>query len=210
MNTRSEDKSGLFHLKNTNYNPNLFMLFSFISFVFLVAIIGVIYISLNTLSYIALVPIFLFLMIYFVGISYSEYNARYDFIKTTTSGVEYCHSPKFLHIGWLPKKGVLKYTDIQSINLIQIQSGLDLLEQRMKQTQLQPESFLNKQLLLDIHTKDGKSIKIGERLSSAGLVQLAVFIESGAKLGDLFANFAEKFPNAANVAKNLYSKFFKK
>ena len=199
-----------FNLKNINYKSDAFLLFSLVSFVLLVLLGVAGYYSLTNSNMFLVIPVAFITFIYFAGLAYSEYQARYDFLKTTTSGVEYHHSPKFMHFGWLPTSGLIKYSDIQSINIIQIKTGLDLLEERMKQAQFQVDGFIKKQLLLEIHLKDGKTLRIGERLPSAGLIQAAIFIESGAKLGDLFSSFAEKFPNVANVAKNVFNKFFKK
>lgn len=212
--SNNEEKSGLFNLKNSNYNPQLFYLFSVITFIFLVVIVTTIYFSMKNFVVIAILPLFFFLLVFIVGVAYSEYQARFDFIKTTTSGVEFHHSPKMLHMGWLPTKGIIKFSEIQAVNVLQIKSGFNLLEERMKQAQMQAEGYIDsivkKQLILEINTKDGRTFRIGERLPSTGLIQVAIFIESGAKLGDLYSKFAEKFPNATNMAKNLYSKFFKK
>lgn len=204
-----EENTSPFYLKNNNFNPNLYSTMFLIAFVSFVLTIVLGYYSLSNTKLLLLIPAPLFLFFYFLGVSYTEYQAKQDYIKTTTSGVEYYHSPKFTH-GWLPKKGFVKYSEIKSIRIIQIKTGLDLLEERMKQAQFQADGFIKKQLLLEITLKNNKVLRIGERLSSKGLIQAAVLIESGAKLGDLFSSFAEKFPNVINVAKNLFSKFMKK
>ena len=210
----TDEKPGLFNLKNTNYNPQLFYVYSLTTFLIFLGNVLIIYYSLKNFVAIALLPIFLVILIYLVGVSYSEYKAKFDFIKTTTSGVEFHHSPKVMHMGWLPKKGVIRFNEIQTVNVIQIKSGFNLLEERMNQAKLQADGYVNsvmkRQLLLEITKKDGKIVRIGERLPSSGLIQVAILIESGAKLGNLFSSFAEKFPNATNMAKNFYSKIFKK
>ena len=205
----TEEKPNPFYLKNTKYNPNVYSTMFLIAFVSFVVLIVLSYYTMKYSQLFLLIPIPLITFIYFSGVSYSEYQAKFDYIKTTTSGVEYHHSPKISH-GWLPKSGLIRYSDIKSIRIIQIKTGLDLLEERMKQAQFQADGFIKKPLLLEITLKNEKVIRIGERLSSSGLIQAAVFIESGAKLGDLFKSFSEKFPNVANAAKNLFSKFIKK
>lgn len=204
-----DEKINPFYLKNTNFNPNTYSTTLLIAFVSLVATIVMVYYSYVHTNLLFFIPFPLIIFVYFSGVSYNEYQAKYDFIKASASGVEFHHSPKITH-GWLPKKGFIKYTEIKSIRIIQIKTGLDLLEERMKQAQFQADGFMKKQLLLEITLKTDKVYRIGERLSSSGLVQAAVFIESGAKLGDLFSSFSEKFPNVANAAKNLFSKFVKK
>jgi hypothetical protein len=204
-----EEKFNPFHLKNSNYDTNNFYLFISITFLLLISFGISIYYSMTNNFYIIYTLITGLVIIYLGGVSYTEYQSRYDFIKTTSNGVEFHHSPKFMHLGWLPQKGLVKYGEIDSIRIIQIKTGLDLLEERMKQAQFQPEGFIKKQLSLEITKKDGKILRIGERLPSSGLIQAAIFIESGAKLGNLFSSFANKFPNVANVAKNIFSKVFK-
>ncbi len=202
-----EEKTNPFYLKNNNFNANMYSTMLLIVFVLLVTVIVFSYYSFRISSLILLIPVPLFLFVYFLGVSYSEYQAKYDFIKTTTSGVEYHHSPKITH-GWLPHKGFIKYTDIKSIRVVQIKTGLDLLEERMKQAQFQIDSFVKKQLLLEVTLNNDKVIRIGERLPSTGIIQAAVVIESGAKLGNLFTSFSEKFPNLANAAKSVINLFF--
>ncbi len=204
-----DEKNNPFYLKNNNFNPNLYSTMLLIAFVSFISTIVLVYYSIQNTNLLLLIPAPLLLFVYFSGVSYTEYQAKQDFIKTTTSGIEYHHSPKITH-GWLPKKGFVKYSDIKSIRIIQIKTGLDLLEERMKQAQFQADGFIKKQLLLEITLKNDKVLRIGERLSSKGLIQAAVFIESGAKLGTLFSSFAEKFPNVTSVAKNIFSKFMKK
>ena len=206
----TEEKSGPFSLRNTAYNQNMFLSFFLVSIVIMVLMIITVAYSSTNPNTLMLLPVEFIVLIYFSGMTYSEYQARYDFLKITTAGIEYQHSPKFMHFGWLPQKGFIKYSEIQSIRIIQIKTGLDLLEERMKQAQFQVDGFIKKQLLLEIELKTGRIMRIGERLPSAGLIQAAVLIESGAKLGDLFASFAEKFPNVANMAKNVFNKLFKK
>lgn len=198
-----------FYLKNNNYNAGMFSTMLLIAFVCSVLFVVLTYYSFKIANLTLLIPAPFILMIYFGGVSYTEYQARNDFIKTTATGVEYHHSPKITH-GFLPDQGIIRYGDIKSIRVVQIKTGLDLLEERMKQAQFQVDGFIKKQLLLEITLKSDKVIRIGERLSPAGIVQAAVFIESGARLGDLFASFSAKFPNITNAAKSLFSRFVKK
>ena len=209
MSSQEEKTTNPFYLKNNDYNAGMFSTMLLIAFVCLVLFIVITYYSFKISTLTLLVPVPLILLIYFGGVSYCEHQAKYDFIKTTAAGVEYHHSPKITH-GWLPIQGIIRYGDIKSIRVVQIKTGLDLLEERMKQAQFQVDGFIKKQLLLEITLKSDKIVRIGERLSPAGIIQAAVFIESGARLGNLFASFSEKFPNIANAAKSLFSKFIKK
>ena len=205
----TEEKNSPFYLKNSNFNPNIYSSLLVIAFVALITTIVFAYYSLHNSRLLLILPLPLLLFVLFSIVSFTEYKAKYDFIRTTTFGVEYHHSPKLTH-GFLPSSEFIKYTEIKTIRIIQIKTGLDLLEERMKQAQFQADGFIKKQLLLEITLKNEKVIRIGERLPSSGLIQAAVFIESGAKLGDLYSSFAEKFPNLANAAKNFFSKFVKR
>ena len=213
-----EKNSSPFYLKNTNYDQTKYLLFLGITFINLLLVVVDISFLINQsdektiISLVLMLLIQLITLIFLTGVTWCEYKAKFDFIKTSRNNIEYHHSPKFLH-GWLPKKGIIKFIDIQSVRVVEIKSGLDLVEEKMKQAQFQFESFIEKNLSLELSLKNGQTIRIGERLSSSGIVQIAMLVESGAQIGNLIQNIAEKYPNVYNAAKSAMqsiSKLFNK
>jgi hypothetical protein len=206
--------SSLFHLINENYSPSLFY---FYLIAFILNFLSLITISLYSISnpdntgtlIFSSLPL-LVTAVFFGILSYNEYRGRFDFIKITPSSVKFQHSPKFFYTGWLSKKKEIKFSNIESIRVIQIKTGLDILDEKIKQSQLNPEALINKRLLIEINLKTGQSFRIGERLSPAGIIQVAILIETRAQLGNLYTKFKEKYPIIGETISKLKNIFKKK
>lgn len=215
MSTDQNQSQSPFHLKNTNYDPTNFFVFLAAVLVSVIVLVGSVSLLANNLDrylYYSWVPVVaLVLAVYFLGWAYTEYNARYDYLKISRGGVEYHSSPKFMLFGWLPQKGYIPFGDIKVARVIQVQTGLDMLEQKQKQARFDVNAFVQKQLLLELELVGGKVLRIGERLPSQGILQCAVLVEGGAMLGQGFRKIAEKFPNlystASSVVKSLSGLF---
>ena len=193
--------SSLLYLKNEN-PVNQFLLYLA---VFLLDMGGLIYLvyyfttNPAKLGTFFLVPVILgFSLIFFGLLAFNEYRGRSDFIHLTKSTLKYQHSPKFFYTGIISRRGAIVYSDIACIRVIQIRTGLDVVDEKIKKAQFNPEAFFqNKKLVLEVVLNDGATAKMGERLPPGGLVQLAVLIEGRAKLGSIYAKFQENFPNLA-------------
>lgn len=203
---KQQNQSGSFHLKNLNYNPQIFYIFTVSSIIsFAVSLILIIKMSESQESfskYNFILPVLVIMGLIFATSSLTEYKGKSDYIKITKDILFFQHSPNYLGF---TKSGKMKFSEIDSIRVVQIKSGLDLLDERIKQAQFKPEGYLNsnlyKKLLLEIQKKDGTIIRIGERLPSSGIIQAAVLIEGRAKLEDIYTKFQEKFPLLARFAK---------
>ncbi|MHA2362794.1 MAG: hypothetical protein ACXAC7_02470 [Candidatus Hodarchaeales archaeon] len=210
----SESSKNPLHIKNKNSNQKTFFLFIVLTILSLLGVVVSIFYLLEDVDqnryFIGFLIFGLFLTIYSAGVSYTEYRAKEDFLKITRTGIEYHHSPKIFH-GWLPKSGKLNFKKITGVNVLQIVSGLDILEQKVSSSQKESEfdlnEFINKPLLLEIKLKNGGYLRIGERLSPREIIQVAVLIESGAKLGQALSQamekFSEKYPNLTNTISNV-------
>ena len=201
-------------VENVTYDPKLAILFISIT---IICILGFLYgifllysgsISSGTSFYMGIIFTLMLaiIKIYFIGAIYTEISAKNDFIRIFTDGVEYQSSPKFFH-GWLTTRGKIPFKEIKKVQILQFATMLDLTNQYETKgdVQFDMQQFLNKSIALGIVLKNDKMKMIGERLDPKKLFQAAVFIESGAMIGQTLAKIAEKYPTFATTVSNVLS-----